>query len=84
MISKDTGTGGCPDICCTLLLYGTQTRPRVPAYFSDNEDVMMELEGIDLMFSDQEAMPMPVKEYREYMKERKKKAKNKAKADKRK
>lgn len=43
----------------------------VHAYFSDNEEVMMELEGIDLMFSDQEAMPMPVKEYREYMKERK-------------
>lgn len=43
----------------------------VHAYFSDNAEVMMELEGIDLMFSDQEAMPMPVKEYREYMKERK-------------
>ena len=26
------------------------------------------------MFTDQEAMPMPVKEYREYMKERKKEA----------
>ena len=43
----------------------------VHAYYSDNAEVMMELEGIDLMFSDQEAMPMPVKEYREYMKERK-------------
>jgi hypothetical protein len=32
---------------------------------------MMELEGIDLMFSDQEVKPMLVKEYREYMKERK-------------
>ena len=35
------------------------------------------------MFSDQEAMPMPVKEYREYMKERKTEA-NKAKPGKRK
>lgn len=43
----------------------------VHAYFSDNAEVMMELEGIDLMFSDQEVKPMPIKEYREYMKERK-------------
>ena len=41
----------------------------VHAYFSDNEEVTMELEGIDLMFSNQEVKPMPVKEYREYMKE---------------
>ena len=47
----------------------------VHAYFSDNADVTMELEGIDLMFSDQEVMPMPIKDYREYMKERKKEAK---------
>ena len=32
---------------------------------------MMELEGIDMMFADQKSMIMPVKEYREYMKERK-------------
>ena len=47
----------------------------VRAYFSDNAEVTMELEGIDLMFSNQEAMPMPIKEYREYMKERKKEVK---------
>ena len=47
----------------------------VHAYFSDNAEVMMELEGIDFMFSDQKVKPMPVKEYREYMKERKKEAK---------
>ena len=35
----------------------------------------MELEGIDLMFSDLKIKPIPVKEYREYMKERKKEAK---------
>ena len=46
----------------------------VHAYYSDNAEVMMELEGIDLMFCDQEIKPMPVKEYREYMKERKKEA----------
>lgn len=44
----------------------------------------MELEGIDLMFSDQDVMPMPIIDYREYMKERKKEAKDKAKAGKRK
>jgi len=49
----------------------------VHAYYSDNAEVTMELEGIDLMFSDQEAMPMPVKKYQEYMKERKKEAKAK-------
>ena len=47
----------------------------VHAYYSNNAEVMMELEGIDFMFSDQEIKPMPVKEYREYMKERKKEAK---------
>ena len=47
----------------------------VHAYYSDNAEVTMELEGIDLMFSDQRAMPIPVKEYREYMKERKREAK---------
>ena len=47
----------------------------VHAYFSDNAEVMMELEGIDLMFSDQKAMPMPVNDYREYMRERKREAK---------
>ncbi len=49
----------------------------VHAYYSDNTEVMMELEDIDLMFSDQETKPIPVKEYREYMKERKKEAKAK-------
>lgn len=49
---------------------------RLP-YYGDNAEVMMELEGIDLMFSDQKVKPKPVKEYREYMKERKKKAKGK-------
>ena len=48
----------------------------VHAYFSDNAEVTMELEGIDMMFSDQESMIMPVKEYREYMKERKREAKD--------
>lgn len=47
----------------------------VHAYYSDNAEVMMEIEGIDLMFSDWETKPIPVKEYREYMKERKKEAK---------
>lgn len=47
----------------------------VHAYYSDNAEVMMELEGIDMMFSDQEIKPMPVKEYQEYMKERKREAK---------
>ena len=56
----------------------------VHAYFSDNAEVMMELEGIDMMFADQEAMPMPVKEYREYMKKCKKEAKDKAKGGKQK
>ena len=37
----------------------------------------MELEGIDLMFSDLEIKPIPVKEHRKYMKERKKEAKAK-------
>ena len=46
----------------------------VRAYYSDNAEVMMELEGIDLMFSNQEVKPMPVKEYREYMKECKREA----------
>ena len=50
----------------------------IHAYFSDNVEVMMELEGIDMMFSDQKSMIMPVKEYREYMKERKKVAKDKS------
>ena len=49
----------------------------VHAYYSDNAEVMMELEGIDLMFSDLEIKPIPVKEYREYLKERKKEAKAK-------
>ena len=44
----------------------------VHAYYSDNAEVMMELEGIDMMFSDLEIKPIPVKEYREYLKERKK------------
>ena len=47
----------------------------VRVYYSDNAEVMMELEGIDLMFSNQEVKPMPVKEYREYMKECKREAK---------
>lgn len=49
----------------------------VHAYFSDNAEVMMELEGIDLMFSNQEIKPIPVKEYRKYMKERRKEARAK-------
>ena len=48
----------------------------VHAYYSDNAEVMMELEGIDLMFSNQEIKPMPVKEYQEYMKERKREVKS--------
>ena len=48
----------------------------VHAYFSDNAEVMMELEGIDLMFSDQDFKPMPVREYRKYMKERKREVKS--------
>lgn len=47
----------------------------VHAYFSDNAEVMLELEGIDLMFSDREIKPMPVRENQEYMKERKREAK---------
>ena len=47
----------------------------VHAYYSDNAEVMMELEGIDMMFSDLEIKPMSVKEYREYMKERKRETK---------
>lgn len=47
----------------------------VHAYYSDNTEVMMELEGIDLMFSDPEIKPMTVKDYREYMKNRKKETK---------
>lgn len=47
----------------------------VHAYYSDNAEIMMELEGIDMMFADQKSMIMPVKEYREYMKERKRGAK---------
>ena len=35
----------------------------------------MELEGIDLMFSDENLKPMPIKDCREYMKERKKEVK---------
>ena len=46
----------------------------IHAYCSDNAEVTIELEGIDLLFSDQEVKPMPVKEYREYMKDRKKEA----------
>ena len=45
---------------------------------------MMELKSIDLMFSDQNLKPMPIKESREYMKECKKAAKDKAKIGKRK
>lgn len=56
----------------------------IHAYFSDNDEVMMELEGIDLMFSDENLKPMPIKDYREYMKERKKEAKDKTKSGKRK
>lgn len=41
------------------------------AYYSDNDEVTMELEGIDLMFTDEILNPMPIKGYREYMKERK-------------
>ena len=59
----------------TILQQQQDINRYVHAYYSDNVEVMMELEGIDLMFSDQEAMPMPVKEYREYMKERKKETK---------
>ena len=56
----------------------------VHVYFSDNEEVMMELEGIDIMFSDVEVKPVPINDYREYMKERKKALKDKAKGKKRK
>ena len=44
----------------------TRIYRNVHAYFSDNDEVTMELEGIDLMVSDQEVMPMPIKDYREY------------------
>ena len=47
----------------------------VHAYYSDNAEVTMELDGIDLMFSNLEVKPMPVKEYRDYMKEHKREAK---------
>ena len=33
---------------------------RLP-YYGDNAEVMMEHEGIDLMFSDQKVKPIPVK-----------------------
>lgn len=56
----------------------------VHAYFSDNDEVMMELDGIDLMFTDENLKPIPIKDYREYMKERKKEAKGNAKTGKRK
>ena len=49
----------------------------VHAYYSDNTEVTMELEGIDMMFSNLEVKPMSVNDYREYMKERKKEAKAK-------
>lgn len=49
----------------------------IHAYFCDNAEVMMELEGIDLMFSNHEAMPVPIREYREYMTRRKKETKAK-------
>lgn len=81
-------------ICIGLLFFITRdnailqkqqnTNRYVHAYFSDNDEVKMELEGIDLMFSDQDVVPMPIKDYREYMKERKKEAKDKAKSGKRK
>lgn len=56
----------------------------IHAYFCDNAEVMMELEGIDLMFSNHEAMPVPIREYREYMKERKNEAEYKTRGNKRK
>ena len=40
----------------------------------------MELDGINLMFTDENLKPMPIKDYREYMKE----AKDKDKSGKRK
>lgn len=46
----------------------------VHVYFSDNTDITMELEGIDLMFSNQDVTPMPINDYREYMKQRKSEA----------
>lgn len=47
----------------------------IHAYFSDNAEVSMELEGIDLMFTNQDDNPIPVSDYRKYMKERKKESK---------
>lgn len=47
----------------------------IHAYFSDNAEVSMELEGIDLMFTNQDVNPIPVSDYRKYMKERKKESK---------
>ena len=44
----------------------------------------MELDGINLMFTDENLKPIPIKDYREYMKERKKEAKDNAKTGKRK
>lgn len=43
---------------------------------------MMELEGIDIMFSNVETKPMPINDYREYIKEHKKELKDKAKGKK--
>lgn len=45
------------------------------AYYSNSPEVIMELNDIDIMFSDVEVRPMPITKYREYMKERKNEAK---------
>ena len=59
-----------------ILLKQQNINRYVHVYYSGNAEVMMELEGIDLMFSDQDFKPMPVREYRKYMKERKREVKS--------
>lgn len=47
------------------------------AYFSNNPDVMMELDGIDIMFGNDKVEPISVRNYRQYIKEREKETKSK-------
>ena len=46
------------------------------AYYRNNPEVMMELDGIDLMFGNSEVEPIRIDHYRKYMHEQKNKAKN--------
>lgn len=45
------------------------------AYFGDNPEVQMELDGIDIMFGNDKVEPVSVAEYRKYMQDRKSEAK---------